>query len=645
VITTGATIGKYEVLEKVGEGGMATVFRGRHTTLGREVAIKVMHPHLASSERNRVRFEREARAIEAVEHPNILAIHDYSGRDADNAWIITEFIGGPTLRELLDDVGAMMPEPAAIVGWHLCQALNEAHNHGIVHRDLKPENVMIDGAGEVKLMDFGIARVLTDVQVTMTGALVGSPAYMSPEQATDGELDARSDLFSLGTVLYRMVTGTLPFRGNNPSVVLKAIIDCTYEDPSSRVPSLDHALAAIICKCLARERDDRFASAATVGQALSRYLLSVGIDPKSPGPWSVGDYLNDADAYEERLAEALIAILTTRGRAEAENGDTASALHTFNRVLALDEENTEVVTIIEGMRRPLADDAKGGTPLGLWLAPLLIGIIAIGLLAWNTNGFTEFGAEGVVDPSLPALPTAPRLSVQRVETPVVVPRLVETRPDEQLLRDDAATIGQPLIEEPTPKVVVAAIAPIEAKPDGPGGDGDAVVEGGEPPGDAGSEPIALVEETPCEGANTLIVPGLGQQMVSIDGGAAEYTPVNRDFSAGVHAIELLENQYNFGQMVSVRVCGNEPAAKPDIASRFKPATIVLKGFPSQASVLVNGETLGSVADHPRIQLKAFRTYALSIWLDGETLKELTVTHSLKDGDLLPGAAAMFANTP
>ncbi len=645
MITTGATLDKFEVLEKVGEGGMATVFRGRHTTLGREVAIKVMHPHLASSERNRVRFEREARAIEAVVHPNILKIYDYSGRDAENAWIITEFIGGPTLRELLDDVGAMMPEPAAIVGWHLCRALEAAHVHGIVHRDLKPENVMIDADGEVKLMDFGIARVLTDVQVTMTGALVGSPAYMSPEQATDGDLDARSDLFSLGTVLYRMVTGTLPFRGNNPSVVLKAIIDCTYEDPSSRVPSLDHALAAIICKCLAREKDDRFESAAKVGEALSRYLLSVGIDPKSPGPWSVADYLKDADTYEERLAEALIAILTTRGRAEAEGGDTASALHTFNRVLALDEENTEVVTIIEGMRRPLTDNEKGGTPLVLWVAPLLIGLIAVGLLAWNTNGFTEFGTDGV-DPSLPALPTAPRLSVQRVEEPEAVPHLVETKPDERLRAEDAETIGRPLVEEPTPEVAVAAIAPIPAKPDGGGGNGDGVAEGGEPPGgDAGSEPIAAVEEPPCVGFNTLIVPGLGQQMVSIDGGAPEYTPVNRDFSAGVHSIKLLEDQYNFGQTVSVRVCGNDPASKPDIASRFKPATIVLKGFPAQASVLVNGETLGSVADHPRIQLKTFRTYTLSVWLDGETLKELTVTHSPEDGDLLPGAAAMFLNTP
>ena len=645
MITTGATLDKIEVLEKVGEGGMATVFRGRHTTLNRVVAVKVMHPHLASSERNRVRFEREAKAIEAVVHPNILKIYNYSGRDAENAWIVTEYIDGPTLRELLDDVGAMMPEPAAIVGWNLCQALQAAHRHGIVHRDLKPENVMFDDTGGVKLMDFGIARVLTDVQVTMTGALVGSPAYMSPEQATDGELDARSDLFSLGTVLYRMVTGALPFRGNNPSVVLKAIIDSTYEDPSSRVPSLDHTLAAIICKCLGREKEDRYASAEDVGIALSAYLHSVGIDPNSPGPWSVRDYLADADGYEERLAEALIAILTARGRSEAEAGDTAAALHTFNRVLALDEENTEVVTIIEGMRRPLAADEKSGTPFVLWLAPLLIGIAAAGALAWNTDGFRHFGSESRIDPSLPALPTAPRLSVQRLPDDEPLTATPAEQPTPLLLAADPATIGRLLAEPPT-----RAAPPIDAPEPDPvdagGGDADAATgDGGPTDVDGGSEPVAALEESPCTGSNTLIIPGLGPQKVAIDGGAPQWTPLRADLSAGVHIVKLVESKYHREQEFPVRVCGNEPAAEPDIRRLYKPSRLVLKGFPADAFVLVNGEQIGTVAAHGSVDLVDFRTYTISVWRDGVTLKELTVTRSEKDGDLLPGQHAVLANTP
>ena len=631
MITKGASVDKYEVLDKIGEGGMATVFKARHTTLGREVAIKVLHPHLASSERNRTRFEREAKAILAVEHPNILKIHDYSGRDAESAWIITELIDGPTLRELLDDVGAMMPEPAAIIGWHLCRALEAAHHHGIVHRDLKPENVMIDGSGEVKLMDFGIARVLTDVQVTMTGALVGSPAYMSPEQATDGEVDARSDLFSLGTVLYRMVTGTLPFRGNNPSVVLKAIIDGTYEDPTSRVPSLDHALAAIICRCLGRDKEDRFASASAVADALAAYLKSVGIDPAAPGPWTVQAYLTDADGYEERLAEALIATLTTRGRAEAEAGDTSAALRTFNRVLSLDEDNTEVVTIIEGMRRPLAAEDKGSTPLALWLAPLLIGLAAVGALAVHTNGFTQWSGEAHVDASLPALPTAPRLSVQRAE---VVPEALRVEPASAVEVAVAALAPAPSIREPDD----AKRAPDPEPEPTPA---PVVTEVEEEPT---PEQVAAVE-APCEGSNTLIIGSLGAQKIRIDGGEPEFTPLQRTLTAGTHTVELVADQYSFAQEYAVRVCGNEPAAEPTIDVSYKPSKIVLEGFPPSASVLLNGAQKGTVGDHRSLQLTENKAYSVRVWLDGQTLHESTLTRGFETGQLLPGQTTTITHSP
>ena len=634
MITTGAILDKVEVLEKVGEGGMATVFRGRHTTLGREVAIKVLHPHLASSERNRTRFEREAKAIEKVDHPNILGIHSYSGRDAENAWIITEFIDGPTLRELLDDVGAMMPEPAAIIGWHLCRALQAAHKHGIVHRDLKPENVMIDGSGEVKLMDFGIARVLTDVQVTMTGALVGSPAYMSPEQATDGEVDARSDLFSLGTVLYRMVTGTLPFRGNNPSVVLKAIIDGTYEDPTSRVPSLDHAVATIICKCLNREKDDRYASAKEVEAELAAYLRSVHIDPASPGDWSIQKYLDDADEYEERLATALITILTTRGRREAEAGNTSAALRTFNRVLALDEDNTEVVSIIEGMRRPLAPEQKGGMPLALWLAPLLIGLAAVGGLAVYTDGFTNTTPEARVDATLPALPTAPRLSVQRVE---VVPEAVASVTPEEIAgralvaSDPGPSLGNPpgaaAVPEPeTPAPVVEPVVePPTAEPETP-------------------EPVAAVEP-PCEGSNKLIVPSLGTQQVSIDGGPPKYTPIQETLSAGSHTLLLVADQYHFRQEETVRVCGNQPPTEATLTPRFKPSRVVLEGFPAAATILLNGAQQGTIGERNSVQLSRNEAFSIAVWLDGQMLHQQSVKRGLETGDLYPGDTVTITHTP
>ncbi len=221
----GSTIDKYEVLQKVGEGGMATVYLGRHTTLKRMVAVKVLHPHLSASTRNRQRFAREARAIEHLDHENILQIFDYSGSDAEDCFIVTEFVSGQTLAALLQDRGMIPSELAAIIGVHLCQALAYAHRSGIVHRDLKPENVMLRDDGVVKLMDFGIARFLDESTVTMTGALIGSPAYMSPEQALERKVDSRSDLFSLGSLLFHLVTGRLPFPGTNPSIILRNIIE------------------------------------------------------------------------------------------------------------------------------------------------------------------------------------------------------------------------------------------------------------------------------------------------------------------------------------------------------------------------------------------------------------------------------------
>ena len=206
--------------------------------LDRQVAIKVLHPHLSSSQRNRSRFAREARAIEHLRHENILEIYDYSGVDAADCYIITEFVPGVTLSNFREEHGALPSEIVALIGISLGEALAYAHVSGILHRDLKPENVMIRRDGEAKLMDFGIARFLNESQVTMTGALVGSPAYMSPEQATERELDQRSDLFSLGTLLYEIATGHLPFTGSNPSLILKKIIDGERPGVTELAPTL-----------------------------------------------------------------------------------------------------------------------------------------------------------------------------------------------------------------------------------------------------------------------------------------------------------------------------------------------------------------------------------------------------------------------
>ena len=228
----GRQISRYRIVEQIGSGGMSVVYKGVDTTLDREVAVKVLHPHLASKEDSRRRFSREAKAVAKLHHPNILEIYDFSGDDAPEAFIVTEYIRGVTLRTFAEQHRFDPPEIAAMAVHELASALDHAHGIGIIHRDLKPENVMIREDGVIKLMDFGIAKVLDrDERMTMTGALVGSPAHMAPEIIEGLEAGREADIFSLGTILYWLCCGKLPFMGNNTTQTLKLILDGTYPDP------------------------------------------------------------------------------------------------------------------------------------------------------------------------------------------------------------------------------------------------------------------------------------------------------------------------------------------------------------------------------------------------------------------------------
>ena len=192
----GSKLDKYRIVEEVGHGGMAVVYRGHDTVLEREVAVKVLHAHLADREESRARLQREALAVAKLRHDNILEIFDYSGGTAAESYIVTEFIHGPTMRQWVDERLDPRPTVAAMIVHRLCLALHEAHRAGIVHRDIKPENVMVrERDGVLKLMDFGIAQIIDDQKLTLTGQLIGSPAYMAPELISGRPLDQRTDLF------------------------------------------------------------------------------------------------------------------------------------------------------------------------------------------------------------------------------------------------------------------------------------------------------------------------------------------------------------------------------------------------------------------------------------------------------------------
>ena len=614
----GTVLEKYEVLEKVGEGGMATVYRGRHTTLDRTVAVKVLHPHLSSSEKNRERFAREARAIETLRHPNILRIFDYSGAGSEQCFIVTEFIRGPTLASLLDDVGAMMPEPAALVGRELCRALQTAHLHGIVHRDLKPENVMLQDDASVKLMDFGIARLRDDVQVTMTGALVGSPAYMSPEQALSEEVDPRSDLFSLGTVLYRMVTGTLPFRGGNPSIVLKNIIDCTFEDAEERVPSLGSEMAGVIRRLLSREASDRYADAGEVLEVLDAFLTSVGIDPENPGDWSLARYVLDSDEYEERLRAWLIERLTRRGQEEVGAGDTAAALRTFNRVMALDDDNDEVIAIIAGMRPPLPGTGARRGPL-LWLAPFgILAAAVVALVAFSRP------TEAPVAPALDRIAPVPMLAV-----PVAEIRDVRDEPT-------------PEATPPPPKLTLRPVVVGEGRPTSRDlsagqGPGEAVPERVEDPT---PEPVAVAEPV-YEGTGRLRVMALGARpKIYVDGTYWGTVPMKwRELPAGKHTVRAVSDYFREHTETVTVLPWTEGDSPTDLQleMEYKPSRVEFAGFPAATRVLVNGSDRGLAAEGLTLE-ETGRSYAVKLVVGGETLQQELVRCGIEAGELLPGAS-------
>ncbi|QDG54590.1 serine/threonine protein kinase [Persicimonas caeni] len=344
----GTTISRYDILEELGQGGMSVVYLAQDTALGREVAIKLLHEHLAKKLENRQRFRREAEAIARLRHPNILDVYDVSDESDERSFIVMEYIPGMNLRQFIDHHGPPPPEIAALLGVEICNALGHAHNHGVIHRDLKPENVMISDDGDVKLMDFGIAHVIDAETMTKTGSLLGSPAHMAPELIDGKKVDERADVFALGTVLYWMSTGQLPFCGDNAPQVLRNVMECRYEEPEVVAPTVGHDLARIICKCLNKEPENRFASVETVKRELFAAVHSVGIEETDK---AVREYFADPGKYTEAYAELIVPKLIARGKQAMERKNVPVAIAHFNRVLAYDPKNEEVRECLDQLNR------------------------------------------------------------------------------------------------------------------------------------------------------------------------------------------------------------------------------------------------------------------------------------------------------
>lgn len=274
----GNTLGNYRITQKIGQGGVGEVWKAVDLTLDREVALKLLRPELAAQQGVVARFRTEALALARLNHPNVATIHGFQS-DGGTPAIVMEYIPGQTLHTLVRGFGPMQSQRAIPVFLQVLDAIQHAHDHGIVHRDLKASNVMMSHQGIVKMLDFGIARVVGSVHLTQGPSSFGTPSWMAPEQVRGEEADVRTDVYALGLMLYWLVAARLPFEGDNPFDVQRAHVETPPPSPREFAPALPEAIEKAILRALAKQRDERFASAAAMRAAIGEGFIAAATIP------------------------------------------------------------------------------------------------------------------------------------------------------------------------------------------------------------------------------------------------------------------------------------------------------------------------------------------------------------------------------
>jgi serine/threonine-protein kinase len=394
---------RYDIESTLGRGGMATVYRGRDRVLDRPVAIKVLAERYAGDEQFVTRFKREARAAAGLNHTNIVAVFDTGDTDGRH-YIVMEMVEGETLAELLKREGPLSPDRAARIAGTVARALASAHDNGLIHRDVKPGNVMLTSDGDVKVMDFGIARAATDDTLTQTGMVLGTASYLSPEQSRGDPVDHRSDVYSLGCVLYEMLTGRPPFEGDTPVGVAYKHVHEQPDPPSSLNREIPPEVEAVVMRALAKDPDARYAT---------------------------------AEAFREALTAAVA-------------GESTEPLVESTAVLpSADAASTQVLS-----HRP---------PAGGWLPVALIGALVLiaGIVVWALTGDQDTGrrperqspaaqrtqppesptVEPTVDPSVISISSA-FLDLQELTTQGIQSGLVDEKTGEEILKESQKAIDE-----------------------------------------------------------------------------------------------------------------------------------------------------------------------------------------------------------
>jgi serine/threonine protein kinase len=274
----GNVVGNYKIIDKIGEGGMGAVFKGVDLMLEREVAIKMLRPELAQQPNVVERFRTEAVTLAKLNHPNVATLHSFF-RQGDDFFMVMEFVRGETLDSLIRQRGALPCDRAVELFSMALEGIDHAHKMGIVHRDIKPANMMLTDTGSIKVMDFGIARVLGTDRLTRAGHLIGTAEYMSPEQVRGEETDARSDIYSLGILLYEMLTGRVPFNNTSEYELMRSQIEDAPTPPRTFAPQIPLGIEQAIMRSLAKKREARFQSASEFRASLLQRTTGVTANP------------------------------------------------------------------------------------------------------------------------------------------------------------------------------------------------------------------------------------------------------------------------------------------------------------------------------------------------------------------------------
>ena len=317
--------GRYRVEARIATGGMSTVYRGLDVRLDRPVALKVMDARYAGDREFLTRFQREARAIARLKSPGLVAIYD-QGNDTAHPFLVMELVTGGTLRELLRERGPMPPHAVVAVLAPVLSGLGAAHRAGLVHRDVKPENVLISVDGEVKLADFGLVRATTEAGITSTSVILGTAAYLSPEQVLGEETGQRSDVYAVGIMAFELLTGTTPFKGDSAIVIAHQHLDRDVPPPGSLIDGVPPEFDDFIARATAREPEARFSDAGAMGAELGAIAEELGLPQfQVPAPRNSARQITDSRPPVPRATRQLTLGPQEVPTLAADDNDGASA--------------------------------------------------------------------------------------------------------------------------------------------------------------------------------------------------------------------------------------------------------------------------------------------------------------------------------